>query len=113
MTEYTRRAVAGIQRKAPTGKKPQWIPAETVAEVMRRITAGEYRCDIARSAGVSEYSVTMIAKRHRMTIAVCPRGTRWGRLNRRQAEKIPPTDTSTNWRAVKAAMRWGGFGVWR
>lgn len=92
------------------GKKPQWIPPETVSDVLRRIAAAEYRCDIARSCGVSEYSVTKIAQRNGVMVTICPRGSRWGRLQRAEVAAATETEKPINWRAVAAGLRWGGRG---
>lgn len=90
------------------GSKYVRIPEPVREDIIRRIRAGEFRCDIARACKVSEFSVTKIATFNKLQVAKCPRGSRWG--------KFKPTATATqpteiNWRAVKAALRWNCRGT--
>ena len=90
------------------------ITPDKIAEVIRRIQAGEYRCDIARATRISEYTVRTISIREGLTINPCPRGSRWGGLKRdakvkKSADIAPP---EKNWRAIAANARWGGIGTW-
>ena len=92
------------------------IAPEKVAEVIRRIKAGKYRCDIARAVRISEYAVRTISIRNKLTIAACPRGSRWGGLKREKAlqkEKTVVVEPEKNWRAIAANARWlGGRESW-
>jgi transposase-like protein len=88
------------------------IPEETRLRVVKMLLSGEYRCDVARALGVSEYSVTQIAKREGIKYAQCKRGTRWGK---NQSDRVPVVTEPVqerNWAAEKANARWGaGFGA--
>lgn len=89
-------------------KKYVRIPEPVREDIIRRIKAGEFRCDIARACRVSEFSVTKVAHYNKLEVAKCKRGTRWGTL-RKQHEYTEPD--AVNWRAVKAALRWNCRGA--
>lgn len=109
--EYSRRAVAGSPRIGPQGRKGNRFTAETVAAVIARLKAGEYRCDVARALRISEYGVTMIAREHGVTYAVCPRGSRWGGLTRGKKAPEKSAEPEKNWRAIASSLRWNCRGA--
>lgn len=89
-------------------KKCVRIPDPVREDIIRRIKAGEFRCDIARACRVSEFSVTKIAHYNKAQVAKCKRGTRWGKLKKQQEYT---ESAAVNWRAVKAALRWNCRGT--
>ena len=89
-------------------KKYVRIPEPVREDIIRRIRAGEFRCDIARACRVSEFSVTKVAFNNNLIVAKCKRGTRWGKLKQQQEYSEP---TAVNYRAIKAALRWNCRGT--
>jgi len=89
-------------------KKYVRIPDPVREDIIRRIKAGEFRCDIARACRVSEFSVTKVATFNKLQVAKCPRGSRWGKLKKQQEYT---ESAAVNWRAVKAALRWNCRGT--
>jgi len=89
-------------------KKYVRIPEPVREDIIRRIRAGEFRCDIARACRVSEFSVTKVATFNKLQVAKCPRGSRWGKLKKQQEYT---ESAAVNWRAVKAALRWNCRGT--
>lgn len=89
-------------------KKYVSIPDPVREDIIRRIKAGEFRCDIARACRVSEFSVTKVATFNKLQVAKCPRGSRWGKLKKQQEYT---ESAAVNWRAVKAALRWNCRGT--
>ncbi len=87
------------------------IPPETITDILKRIAAGDIRADIARACGVSEYSVTMIARRANVEVVKCPIGSRWGKLDKIQAQNKTAADPAADWRAKAwASRRFAGNG---
>ena len=94
---------------------PITMPMRTA--IAERLRGGEFVCDIARSAGVSEYTVRKIARQFAIQYAVCAKGTRWGKVQSgRTQARLTSQPVEQNFRAAAAALRWGngnwGRGFW-